>query len=174
MHSILKDFDCPICGNRDHVLLVDTIVQGGSERVRSRHLCHHEVKKEVIQDQPTLAKKLHPPQDYLVASWIGFILVLSIFTTSLLLLFVRHPDLLSLGFQEMIHYVTALDMIISFVLLPIVVFASINLGLAIARRPRLFEKIQRWHALYYCASHDIVFLPGSHTHVPSSKMRELL
>lgn len=174
MHSILKDFDCPMCGNRDHVLLVDTIVQGGSERVRSRHLCLRAEQNQVIQDQPALAKKLHPPKDYLIASWIGFILILSVFMISLFLLFVRHPDLLSFELQEIVRYITALDMIISFVLLPILVFASINLAVAIAYRPRLVEKIQRWHALYYCASHDIVFLPGTHTHVPSSKMRDLL
>ncbi len=73
MHSILKDFDCPLCGKRDHVLLVDTIVQGGSERVRSRHLCLCAEKNRVIQDQPALAKKLHPPKDDLIASWIAFI-----------------------------------------------------------------------------------------------------
>ncbi len=66
MHSILKDFDCPMCGNRDHVLLVDTIVQGGSERVRSRHLCLRAEKNLVIQDQPALAKKLHPPKTILL------------------------------------------------------------------------------------------------------------
>lgn len=174
MRSILKDFDCPICGNRDHVLLVDTIVQGGSERVRSRHVCQWKVKSEVIQDQPALAKKLHPPHDYLLASWIGFLLVLSIFTIALFLLFMRHPNMHSFDPQKIMHYIAAMDILISFVLLPIFVFASINLAMAIARRPRLFEKIQRWHALYYCASHDIVFLPGTNAHVPSSKMRELL
>lgn len=172
MHNILQDFNCPICGNRDHVLLVDTIVQGGSERVRSHRVS--QARSEVIQDQPALAKKLHPPKDHLVTSWIGFILIISIFLISLLLLFVRHPRLLAFDLQEIVRSIGALDMIILLLLLPIVIVSCINLVLAITRRPRLFEKIQKWHALYYCVSHDIVFMPGSKTHVPPSKMRELL
>lgn len=172
MHNILQDFNCPICGNRDHVLLVDTIVQGGSERVRSRRVS--QAKSEVIQDQPGLAKKLHPPKDHLVTSWIGFILIVSIFLISLLLFCVRHPRLLAFDLQEIMRSIGTLDMIILLLLVPIVIVSIINLALAITRRPRLFEKIQKWHALYYCASHDIVFMPGSKTHVPPSKMRELL
>ncbi len=172
MHNILQDFNCPICGNRDHVLLVDTIVQGGSERVRSRRVS--QAKSEVIQDQPALARKLHPPKDHLVTSWIGFILIVSIFLISLLLFCVRHPRLLAFDLQEIMRSIGTLDMIILLLLVPIVIVSIINLALAITRRPRLFEKIQKWHALYYCASHDIVFMPGSKTHVPPSKMRELL
>lgn len=174
MHNILQDFNCPICGNRDHVLLVDTIVQGGSERVRARQVRQGPAKSEVIQDQTALAKKLHPPKDHLVTSWIGFILIVSIFLVALLLLCVRHPKLLAFDLQEIVHSIGALDMIALLLLLPIVVVSSINLILAITRRPRLFEKIQKWHALYYCASHDIVFMPGSKAHVPPSKMRDLL
>lgn len=174
MHNILQDFNCPMCGNRDHVLLVDTLVQGGSERVRSRHVCREPAKSEVIQDQPALAKKLHPPKDHLLPSWIGFILIVSLFLITLFLLCVRHPKLLAFDLQEVVHSIGALDMIILLLLLPIVIVSSINLILAITRRPRLFEKIQKWHALYYCTSHDIVFMPGSKTHVPPSKMRQLL
>ncbi len=174
MHNILQDFNCPICGNRDHVLLVDTIVQGGSERVRSRQVSQGPAKSKVIQDQPALAKKLHPPKDHLATSWIGFILIVSIFLIALFLLCVRHPKLLAFDLQEIARSISALDTIILLLLIPIVIMACINLVLAITRRPRLFEKIQRWHALYYCASHDIVFMPGTKTHVPSSKMRQLL
>jgi hypothetical protein len=175
MPDVLQNFNCPICGKRDHVLLVDTIVQGGSERVRSRHVCRNQARPEIIHDQSVLAKKLHPPKDHLRAVCIGTILILSALLLSLFITIERHPRLLAFDLYEIIRYITALDILAMLFLIPLSVLLCIHLAYTIIRRPRLFEKIQRWHALYYCSSDDIVFMPGKiKKHAPPSKMRQLL
>ncbi len=143
--------------------------------MRSRHVCRKSDGAEVIHDQPALAKKLQPPRDYLLASWVCTISVVAIFLILLFVTVQRHPRLLQLDLGELVTSITALDIMAIMLLLPLLMFVCINLALHIVHRQHFFKKVQRWHALYYCTSHNIVFFPdAARRHVPPSKMHQLL